>query len=546
MISTLYEMLGMYRLSDPGMNVPAPLELESPALIVPLGTIKIGCPDTEYRIGNGECLFMQPDGTTRFLDKADSEDFPGVYVIEFERYRLNETSANEVNYRKNHEGLPRQSGVLKFPRYLHQALDELDRRITQTASPSSHPGIGFMLNDLLNRIFVNMGEAEGRYVQDMTIQQLCGYIQQHLHTPLRRSDMAKKTGFNASYFSSLFRKETGWNFGDYVNRLRLDEAKRQLLVTSDSLQEIAARTGFADGSYLSKTFKKYVGITTGAFRSLRSARRVAALQFNGALLAAGIEPVLTTQETADASLLIRDELHETVIADHTKLIERSKEVKPDMIVMPAYYYHFSELVKELEQIAPTVTMEWGKTDKLQEVRQIGAWFDRKREVEQWIERYVLQVEQAREKLKPHLSTGQTVGLYEWNYDQRWLIPHDKVRSAYNLYVALGLSPAKHIRSDVLERNQPLFIDEPDLSRYAADHMFVILPDTLRGETSEQLFLRPIWLELQSKHGCRVYPLAMNEFWMDDGLLLEKQLQILLSALTNKETIQPIDIGQTRP
>nr|WP_276562709.1 AraC family transcriptional regulator [Paenibacillus apiarius] len=40
------------------------------------------------------------------------------------------------------------------------------------------------------------------------------------------------TGFNSSYFSTLFRKQTGWGFSDYLNRMRVDKAK-ELLLTSD-------------------------------------------------------------------------------------------------------------------------------------------------------------------------------------------------------------------------------------------------------------------------------------------------------------------------
>ncbi|MGG4496409.1 helix-turn-helix domain-containing protein [Brevibacillus reuszeri] len=50
-----------------------------------------------------------------------------------------------------------------------------------------------------------------------------------------------------------------------------------MLSTTDSLQDITYQTGFADGSYLGKMFKKMVGMTPSAFRQKRDAGRIADL-----------------------------------------------------------------------------------------------------------------------------------------------------------------------------------------------------------------------------------------------------------------------------
>ena len=42
---------------------------------------------------------------------------------------------------------------------------------------------------------------------------------------LRLEDVSNAVGFNATYFSAMFKKETGQNFMDYLTELRMNKAK---------------------------------------------------------------------------------------------------------------------------------------------------------------------------------------------------------------------------------------------------------------------------------------------------------------------------------
>lgn len=69
------------------------------------------------------------------------------------------------------------------------------------------------------------------------------------------------------YFSRLFKEETGINFIEYVNKLRIDKAKE--LLNSDgnmSIKEICMEVGFSDPNYFSRQFKKYAGISPTEYR----------------------------------------------------------------------------------------------------------------------------------------------------------------------------------------------------------------------------------------------------------------------------------------
>jgi two-component system response regulator YesN len=72
----------------------------------------------------------------------------------------------------------------------------------------------------------------------------------------------------ASYFSNLFKKETGDNFTDYLTNLRIAKAKEFLQQTDMNVAEISFRVGYSDARYFSKLFSKVVGIKPTEYRKI--------------------------------------------------------------------------------------------------------------------------------------------------------------------------------------------------------------------------------------------------------------------------------------
>lgn len=73
-------------------------------------------------------------------------------------------------------------------------------------------------------------------------------------------DVAAAVGLNATYFSRLFKEETGKSYTEYLNRIRV-EASKELLRKGVPLAEIAQRVGFNDQSYFTTIFKKHEGVS---------------------------------------------------------------------------------------------------------------------------------------------------------------------------------------------------------------------------------------------------------------------------------------------
>ena len=63
-------------------------------------------------------------------------------------------------------------------------------------------------------------------------------MQNHYMEPITLELVADKVGFNSSYFSSFFKKETGAGFADYLIQLRMEKAKELLKDTKDTVKEV--------------------------------------------------------------------------------------------------------------------------------------------------------------------------------------------------------------------------------------------------------------------------------------------------------------------
>lgn len=92
------------------------------------------------------------------------------------------------------------------------------------------------------------------------------YINSNYTSEMTADEIAAAAGSSKYHFLRRFKRYTGYTVTEYVNMLRCEYARRLLVGTDDPIGEIAARCGFENMSYFSKTFRKYVGKTPSAVR----------------------------------------------------------------------------------------------------------------------------------------------------------------------------------------------------------------------------------------------------------------------------------------
>lgn len=81
-----------------------------------------------------------------------------------------------------------------------------------------------------------------------------------VHELIKRSKLAERT------FKRRFAQATGLTPIAYVQRLRIEDAKRRLERTEDSVDEVSWRVGYEDAAFFRRLFKRSTGLTPGAYR----------------------------------------------------------------------------------------------------------------------------------------------------------------------------------------------------------------------------------------------------------------------------------------
>jgi two-component system, response regulator YesN len=92
------------------------------------------------------------------------------------------------------------------------------------------------------------------------------YVQTHLGDKITLTDVAAHLHLNSSYFSRMFKKETGEGFVEYVTKIKMAKAIELLDHSIKSVEQISFELGFESKSYFLKTFKRYFGYSPKAYK----------------------------------------------------------------------------------------------------------------------------------------------------------------------------------------------------------------------------------------------------------------------------------------
>ena len=101
---------------------------------------------------------------------------------------------------------------------------------------------------------------------DQIIMDAFGYMQEYYQESLSLTDISSVLGISSSYFSHLFKKQTGKNYVEYLNEIRLKAVMEDLKNSDFKIAVIAEKNGFHNFEYFSRFFKKATGLSPVKWR----------------------------------------------------------------------------------------------------------------------------------------------------------------------------------------------------------------------------------------------------------------------------------------
>jgi AraC family transcriptional activator of pobA len=104
---------------------------------------------------------------------------------------------------------------------------------------------------------------------DATVAQLRTLIDAFFRREHRLRFYADKLGMTVDRLNDHVKRAAGVTAGHLIRQRLLTEAKRQLVFTTQQIQDIAAELAFSDASHFARFFRKHTGATPHAFRDRR-------------------------------------------------------------------------------------------------------------------------------------------------------------------------------------------------------------------------------------------------------------------------------------
>jgi AraC-like DNA-binding protein len=114
--------------------------------------------------------------------------------------------------------------------------------------------------------------VEKQNAEPPLVQKAREYIEKHKTEPIALADVARAAGASVFHFCKVFHKSTGLTFTDYVARVRLEDARTQLLNPNRRVSEIAYDVGFQSLTQFNRMFKRIFGQSPTDFRAGLHAR----------------------------------------------------------------------------------------------------------------------------------------------------------------------------------------------------------------------------------------------------------------------------------
>jgi len=518
----LVRMLAIERLTLTETEREVNLRLESPTLLVVSDGHGTATVAARLALASpGKCFLLSPRQT--IVLRNDNPDPLSGYRIEFEALR-----DDEEWFGQDREFVFEPYAPLEDR--LHDLLRESDPA-DRLAPFHRHIQFQSLLFEVLRRLpsaedadeaLGDHPPSEARKAVERTIA--------HLHRAYREEieigSLAQEAKLSRWQYGNLFRDLTGESPNRYLNRLRMEQAKRLLAASPSSrVNEIAERVGFRDEYYFSRRFKQTTGLTPTQFaRSQVTTPRIFSVQYLGELLALGIRPIGSNRAMIGA---LPEEAGDIPAVDDVLDEKSLSALTPDLIVYPSFLP--PKLAKRLSQIAPAYEIDWN-VDVYTRLRLMGEMLGKDREAADWIHRYQEKARRTRRNLQGSILPGETASAFIFHADHLYV--YGGHHFGHTLYEGVGFEQPPGIRA-LLERNKNAKwqrIPFEALPDYTGDRVFMALADRgIDALQGKRVLEHPAWKSLPAVRAGKSY--VVRDSWANyNPLTLDRHLDEMVHCL----------------
>lgn len=201
-----------------------------------------------------------------------SRNQSGVRKLIFETIGLKHCDENGWSFLEVKQTVKRISNVLIdyiSDHKTHQVMMEienLNELAAKTVETLTVGNLCIIIEEMIEFAVDSLKEEVTGSIRDV-VKLAVKYIDENFFEELTLLSLSQKYSVESSYFSKMFRQETGDNLMLYIAKKRIDKSKEYMADSKINLTEIAFMVGYDDYTYFNRVFRKITGISPSEFRN---------------------------------------------------------------------------------------------------------------------------------------------------------------------------------------------------------------------------------------------------------------------------------------
>ncbi|MCM3170888.1 helix-turn-helix domain-containing protein [Paenibacillus sp. MER 99-2] len=483
----------------------------------------------KVHVSYGQLIALQQDSVIEVVDGGNM-DLAG-WLVEFNTYSIIHHEGRMATFDwKTPTSLSYQSVQL-----MAGDLARISQHMNAGSSAKHARWVGkqLLIHELLNVVYENQPSEEQTVEQG--ILRSIAHMTSHYDENITRNQLAQIAGLSPWHYSRKFSERYGKPPLDYLTHYRMYRAQEELILTTETSQNIAKKVGYEDAHYFSRRFKQFAGTSPRSYITTLSERKIVCLSPLCAevLIGIGIIPYAVVV----VPLLVPPDQHELFVSHGIRILPTSQyelnveliqQEQPEMIIGNVWA---DELKQSLRTIAPLITGL--KMDAEILLQQLAAIFHKQEEAAAIHMRMKDAVSSARQHLQETIQASAKVMVLRVEpFGYRYLGGYSHGVSRL-LYQQLGLALPDSLQAGEAWFN-PCSIEQ--LKMADPDILFVekrVMEHFNAEESMNHLTSTPAWNGLKAVRNNRVFYVD-TRLWADGyGLIGHTQiLHQIVEKLTN--------------
>lgn len=268
-----------------GWSIPDRRMPDIELIVVYSGVLRCEIEGRRYLLREGDACFTPPHALmSQFADEGPCRffyiHFEGKISVAGKHEKVSETSSEEEESRDFYylPAMRAQDRFLFLPEWVAtgQNKDEIftlfEKALLERDQPTG--GRQLMISLYLSQILVLLSRAgesngslpAGERQQKKVVQDALIYLHANYTRPISIAELSSQLYVSQQYLGRLFKASVGMSPVRYINRLRVEQAKKLMRTTSKNISEISFEVGFENIYYFSRTFKQYEGLSPAKYR----------------------------------------------------------------------------------------------------------------------------------------------------------------------------------------------------------------------------------------------------------------------------------------